>query len=121
MSMRLALAFNEAYNRHDVEGIIALLSDDCIFESAGPAPEGAVYSGKNSITLFWQDFFLGSPQAQIKIEDIFGLGERCIMYWRYTWADSDGEEGQIRGVDIFRVKDGAICEHLSYVKGRMGV
>ena len=120
-SMRLGLAFNEACNRHDVAGMMALLSDDCIFESADPIPNGAVYSGKEKISQYWLDFFRESPQAHIKIEDIFGLGERCVMYWKFTQGDSDGEDGHIRGVDIFRVKDSAICEQLSYVKGKMGV
>ena len=116
-STRLVLAFNDAFNRHDVTGMMQLMSDDCIFENTTPAPDGTVYSGKTAVTEFWQNFFQDSPQAHIEIEEIFGLGERCIMHWRYTWVDGAGRQGHVRGVDIFSVRNGAIRAKLSYVKG----
>jgi predicted SnoaL-like aldol condensation-catalyzing enzyme len=116
-SMRIVLEFNEAFNRHDVAGMMKLMSDDCVFENTAPAPDGTVYSGKEAVTQFWQVFFRESPQAHIEIEEIFGLGLRCIMRWRYEWMDEAGQKGHVRGVDIFQVKDGFISEKLSYVKG----
>jgi ketosteroid isomerase-like protein len=115
--MRTVLAFHEAFNRHDVAGMMALMSEDCVFENTTPAPDGTTYRGKESVTRFWQDFFRESPQARIEIEEIFGLGMRCIMRWRYEWVDAAGEKGRVRGVDIFKMQDGLICEKLSYVKG----
>ena len=76
--IRVVLEFNEAFNRHDVPGMMQLMSDDCVFENTNPAPDGAVFSGKASVTQFWQDFFHDSPQAHIEVEDIFGFGMRCI-------------------------------------------
>ena len=116
-STRIVLAFNEAFNRHDIPGMMQFMSDDCVFENTFPAPDGEVISGKEAVTRFWQDFFRESPQAHIEIEEIFGLGLRCIMRWKYTWVDVAGEKGHVRGVDIFRLKDGLISEKLSYVKG----
>jgi predicted SnoaL-like aldol condensation-catalyzing enzyme len=111
-SMRVVLKFNEAFNRHDVSGMMQLMSDDCVFENTDPAPDGTVYSGREVVTRFWQDFFRESPQAHIDIEEIFGMGYHCIMRWKYSWGD-----GHVRGVDIFKVADGLISEKLSYVKG----
>jgi predicted SnoaL-like aldol condensation-catalyzing enzyme len=116
-AIRIVLEFNANFNRHDVAGMMRLMSDDCIFENANPAPDGAVYSGKETVTQFWQDFFREQPQAHIEIEEIFGLGMRCIMRWKYEWVDITGKKEYVRGIDIFRVKDGFICEKLSYVKG----
>jgi hypothetical protein len=39
------------------------------------------------------------------------------MRWRYSWVDIEGQKGHVRGVDIFRVRNGSIREKLSYVKG----
>ncbi len=116
-AIRVVLEFNEAFNRHDVAGMMQLMSDDCVFENTDPAPDGAVYSGKEVVTQFWQDFFRESPHAHIEIEEIFGFGIRCVMRWRYDWVDAVGKKGHVRGVDIFQVKNGSICEKLSYVKG----
>ncbi len=116
-AMRIVLEFNEAFNRHDVAGMMQLMSDDCVFENTDPAPDGTVYSGKEAVTQFWQGFFRESPRAHIDIEEIFGLGNRCIMRWKYNWVDADGRKGHVRGVDIFKVKEGFISEKFSYVKG----
>jgi limonene-1,2-epoxide hydrolase len=116
-SIRIVLEFNGAFNRHDVPGMMQLMSDDCVFENTNPAPDGTVYSWKESVTQYWQDFFRESPNAHIEIEEIFGFGYRCIMRWRYDWVDVAGKKEHVRGVDIFQVKNGAIYEKLSYVKG----
>jgi len=114
---RVVLEFNEAFSRHDVAGMMELMSEDCVFENTSPAPDGEVFSGKGAVTQLWQDFFRQSPQAHIKIEEIFGFGNRCVMRWRYDWVDEAGERGHVRGVDIYQVKAGLIREKLSYVKG----
>ena len=110
--MRIVLEFNEAFNRHDVAGMMNYMTDDCIFENTDPAPDGTTYSGKEAVTKFWQDFFRESPHAHIEIEEIFGMGLHCIMRWKYTWG-----EGHVRGVDVFKLRENLICEKLSYVKG----
>ena len=116
-AIRIVLAFNEAFNRHDVPEMMKLMSDNCVFENTDPAPDGTRYSGKEAITQFWQNFFHESPHAHIDIEEIFSLGLRCIMRWKYSWEDAEGRKGHVRGVDIFRVEEGLITEKFSYVKG----
>jgi ketosteroid isomerase-like protein len=115
--VRIVIAFIEAFNRHDLPGMMQLMSDDCVFESTAPPPDGAVYSGKEAVTQFWQDFFRQSPHAKISIEEIFGFGIRCLMRWRYDWVDETGNKGHVRGVDLYQLKNGLISEKLSYVKG----
>ncbi len=115
--VRIVLEFNEAFNRHDVEGMMKLMSEDCVFENTAPAPDGTSYSGKEAVTQFWREFFQESPHAHIDIEDIFGFRLHCIMRWKYSWVDAEGKQGHVRGVDIFKLKDGLISEKLSYVKG----
>jgi len=115
--IRIVLEFNEAFNRHDVAGMMQLMSEDCVFENTSPSPDGEVFKGKNAVTQFWDGFFRESPQAHIDIEEIFGFGRRCIMRWKYTWVDSGGMKGHVRGVDVFNVEDGLIREKYSYVKG----
>ena len=73
-AIRVVLEFNEAFNRHDVTGMMQLMSDDCVIENSNPAPDGALYSGKEAATKFWREFFRESPFARIEIEEIFGFG-----------------------------------------------
>ena len=117
-ALRVVLEFNDAFNRHDVTGMMQLMTDDCGFENTEPAPDGTRYAGKAAVLQFWQNFFRESPHAHIEVEEAFGLGNnRCVMRWRYEWVDAAGKQGHVRGVDIFQVRDGLISEKLSYVKG----
>lgn len=116
-AVRTVLAFNEAFNRHDVTGMMAQMSENCVFENTTPSPDGTVIAGKEAVTQFWQEFFHQSPQAHIEVEEIFGMGNRCVMRWSYTWVEANGEKGHVRGVDIFQVKSNLISQKLSYVKG----
>ena len=115
--VRQVIAFNDAFNRHDVSGMMQLMSDDCVFENTAPAPDGRRFQGKEAVTQFWQSFFAQSTQAHIKIEEAFGFGNRVVMRWRYDWEDGEGKPGHVRGVDLFRIQSRLICEKLSYVKG----
>jgi ketosteroid isomerase-like protein len=111
-TLSLIHQFHDALNRHDVDGMMALMTDDCVFENTFPAPDGTRFEGQMAVCGFWREFFAGSPQAHIEVEESFAAGERGIIRWRYKWGD-----GHIRGVDVFRVRDGKISEKLSYVKG----
>jgi len=66
-AIRNVLEFNEAFNRHDVAGMMQLMSEDCVFENTAPAPDGTVYSGKDAVNQFWQEFFHESPEAHIEL------------------------------------------------------
>jgi ketosteroid isomerase-like protein len=104
--------FNEAFNRHDVDAIMALMSEDVVFENTSPPPDGERYTGQRDVRAFWERFFAGSPQAHFESEEIVAAGDRCAVRWRYAWDD-----GHIRGIDLFRVREGKVAEKLSYVKG----
>ena len=109
--------FNQRFNAHDVDGVMALMTDDCIFENTSPFPDGQRYQGQAAVRAFWEEFFAGSPHAHFAGEDQFAAGDRAVVRWRYTWRNADGTEGHIRGVDVFKVRDGKVAEKLAYVKG----
>lgn len=104
--------FNAAFNRHDVDAIMALMTEDCIFENTSPAPDGERYEGQAAVRGMWERLFAASPNAYFAAEDIFASGDRATVRWRYEWGS-----GHVRGVDVFRVRDGKVAEKLSYVKG----
>ena len=108
--------FNDAFNRHDVDAIMALMTDDCVFENTRPAPDGTRYAGQDAVRAFWQQFFANSPQARFEFTDLFAAGDRALVRWTYHWI-KNGAAGHVRGVDVFRIRDGKVAEKLSYVKG----
>jgi ketosteroid isomerase-like protein len=109
--------FNEAFGRHDVDGVMRAMTDDCVFENTFPPPDGERHVGQEAVRGFWERFFRSSPNAAFETEEIFASGDRCVVRWLYRWVGKDGTPGHIRGVDLFRVRDGKVAEKLSYVKG----
>jgi ketosteroid isomerase-like protein len=109
--------FNDALNRHDVDAVMALMTDDCIFENTYPAPDGERFTGQAAVRGFWEGMLRDSPTAHFETEELFAHGDRCTVRWRYTYASADGGTGHIRGADIFRVRDGKVAEKFAYVKG----
>ena len=109
--------FNEAFNRHDVAGIMDAMTNDCVFESTGPQPDGERITGQAAVRDLWNRFFASTPTARFETEGIFAAGDRCVLRWVFNWTNDNGEPGHVRGVDVFKVKDGKVAEKLAYVKG----
>jgi ketosteroid isomerase-like protein len=108
--------FNHAFNRHDVDGIMEMMTADCVFENTRPAPDGTRVEGAAAVRETWVQMFARSPQARFEFSDLFVAGDRAVGLWTYHWV-KDGVPGHVRGVDVFRLRDGKIAEKLSYVKG----
>ena len=105
-------AFNQAFGRHDVDAVMALMTEDCIFENTLPTPDGERHVGQKAVRAFWTRFFHDSPRAAFETEEMVVAGDRATVLWRFDWGD-----GHIRGIDLFKVRDGKVAEKLSYVKG----
>jgi ketosteroid isomerase-like protein len=103
--------FDDAFARRDVAAVLATMTEDCVFESTAP-PDGVRHVGPAAVGAAWEQFFADSQGARFDTEEQIVSGDRLISRWRYTWAD-----GHVRGVDVFRVRDGLVAEKFSYVKG----
>lgn len=106
--------FNDAFNRHDVAGVMAAMTADCVFEDTTP-PDGRTYHGQTEVSAAFSAFFDSSPDARFEAEDCIVLGEHAYVRWTYSW--SGAAAGHVRGVDLLRVRDGKVAEKRSYVKG----
>jgi ketosteroid isomerase-like protein len=103
--------FNAAWSDHDLDAALALCTEDCVFESTGPAPDGQRHEGKASVRSAWKPIFDDS-RSRFETESIVAAADHVVQRWRYDWGD-----GHVRGIDLFTVRDGKVAEKLSYVKG----
>lgn len=102
--------FNLAFAAQDLDAIAAACTDDCLFVDTTP-PDGVPHEGPGAVAEAFRGVF-ASPGASFETEEGFVAGDRAVFRWRYGW---DG--GHVRGVDVFRVRDGRVAEKQSYVKG----
>jgi ketosteroid isomerase-like protein len=115
---RVVQRFNRAFNRHDVDAVMALCTEDTVLETTLPKPGGRRIRGQAAVRRYWERFFAATARARFDAEEIFAAGNRCVVRWRFRWAaDRPGAPGHVRGIDVFRVRGGRIAEKLVYVKG----
>jgi len=110
-SLAIVEKFGAAWARHDLNATMALITDDCVFDNTDPAPDGTRHVGHAAIRVAWAPLFEDAT-TNFETEEAFSAGDRVVQLWRYTWSS-----GHVRGVDVFRVRDGKIAEKFSYVKG----
>ena len=115
-SVAVVERFNQAFGSGDVDAILALMTDDCIFENTFPAPDGERVVGQAAMRQFCETFFSGTDKPRFSTEEIFAAGDRVITRWRFDWGEGESG-GHVRGVDVNRVRDGKVAEKLAYVKG----
>lgn len=108
-------AIADAFGAGDVDAIMAAMTDDCVFESTSPVPDGTRVVGADAVRQVWVDLFGNTPEARFATEEIVVAGDRGVLRWRFSWGGA--EPGHVRGVDVLRVRDGKVAEKLSYVKG----
>ncbi len=114
VDVNLLEAFAQAWSRHDIEALMACMTDDCVFHtSAGPGACGTRYIGyeavRNGFMKAWADF----PDAQWTRARHAVTGRRGVSEWTFVGTRaSDGQRIEVDGCDLFtfhgdkiRVKD----------------
>lgn len=107
--------FNDAFNRHDLAAVVAAMTDDVVFEGTLP-PDGDRYEGP-AVGAYFERLFAAVRERHFVAEEVITVGDRVVVRWLHRWVDADGTAGHVRGIDLFRVRDGKVAEKLSYVKG----
>jgi len=106
--------FNAAFGAGDVNSVLSLVTDDIVFESTSPAPDGQRHEGRDAVRAAWTEV-MRTEGMSFTEEESFVSGDRAVVRWRYAWGGP--APGSVRGVDVIRLRDGLVCEKFSYVKG----
>jgi reactive intermediate/imine deaminase len=115
--------FADAYNRHDVDDIMSLMTDDCVFVSYfGPDACGQRFSGteqvRKRIIAGLQDF----PDARWEKVRHFVGGDRGVTEWTFRGTRRGTTEVVERqGCDVFSFRGDKIHVKDTYQKWRMPV
>jgi hypothetical protein len=96
-----------------------MVTEDCVFETAsGAAAWGTRHAGKEALRrafpLAWQTW----PDARWDEATHFAFGERGISEWTFRGTGNDGRFTEVRGVDVFVIRDGLIARKDTYRKAR---
>jgi ketosteroid isomerase-like protein len=113
-------SFADAFNAHDVNAIMACMTDDCIFEaSAGGEIDGEKFTGQEAVRKAFENVFATFPDAHWGNAHHFISGNRGFSEWVFTGTKSDGSKVEVTGCDLFTFKNGKIAIKNSYRKNRV--
>lgn len=111
--------FAAAWNRHDVDGLMACMDDDCVFEAAaGTDVVGARHVGRDAVRRAYAAVFEVYADARWNEPRHFVAGDRAVSEWRFTGTTKAGARVEVNGCDIFTLRRGRIAVKNSYRKQR---
>jgi ketosteroid isomerase-like protein len=117
--LKLLDRFAAAWNRHDVDGLMACMADECVFEaSSGPEVAGARHVGRDAVRRAYADVFAAFPDARWNEPRHFVAGDRAVSEWRFTGTTTTGARVEVNGCDVFTLRGGKIAVKNSYRKQR---
>jgi ketosteroid isomerase-like protein len=68
--------FTAALNSHDLDAVLALVTDDIVFESTSPPPDGARFEGQDAVRQVWGQMLAATPPARFSVEEQFSDGSQ---------------------------------------------
>jgi ketosteroid isomerase-like protein len=112
-------AFADAWNRHDVDALMSMMTTDCVFEtSAGNAVCGERHEGPQGVRAAFAAVFDQYPDAHWGNARHFVAGDRGVSEWTFTGTLSDGRRVEVNGCDLLTLRDGKIAIKNSFRKNR---
>ena len=105
-ALKLLDAFADAYNRHDVDGIMALMTQDCVFLSYfGPHAHGERFEGFEKVRQRVAAGLADFPDARWSDLNHFASGNRGVSEWTFCGTRCGTTECVERcGLDVFTFK-----------------
>jgi len=112
-------AFSAAWNRHDLEALMSMMADDCVFHTvAGPGILGATYQGRDEVRKGFEAAWINIPDAAWSDSQHFVAGDRGVTETTFSGTNPDGTRIEARMVDVFTFHDGKIAVKNAFRKNR---
>lgn len=110
-------ALMEAFNRHDLDGVMGFFSEDPVLEMPrGTDPWGTRARGRDDVRAQLATRFSGLPDVRYSEDRHFVSADRGVSEWLLTGTAPDGRVVRVRGCDLFEFLDGKISRKDSYWK-----
>jgi steroid delta-isomerase-like uncharacterized protein len=120
--VRLLERFADAWNRHDLDALMSMMTDDCVFEaSAGSQVDGQRNEGTQAVRAAYVAVFDAFHDARWANPRHFIAGARGVSEWTFTGTQGDGKRVEVNGCDLFTFRAGKIAIKNSYRKNRPAI
>ncbi len=111
--------FEQGWNRHDVDRLMAFMAEECVFESASGAEAcGGRHVGREAVRRAFARIFEAFPDVRFDHTRHVVAGDRAVSEWRFTGTAADGRRVEVDGCDLFTFAGGKIARKSSFLKTR---
>jgi ketosteroid isomerase-like protein len=113
----LVIRFTECFNANDLEGVMALMAEDAVYEEF----TGVINRGKAAIRAAFVPQFRGDfGKMRFETEDLFvdATTGKALIRWVCRLETKRGPAGW-RGLDILHVEHGLVTQKLTYAKAKV--
>jgi ketosteroid isomerase-like protein len=108
-----------AFDQHDLEGIMAHFADDAVFDAPrGPERHGQRFVGRDAIREAFAGRFSGIPDVRYQDDEHFVDGDRGASEWTLSGTTTTGQRIEVRGCDLWVFRDGKVVKKDSFWKIR---
>ncbi|UTA80353.1 nuclear transport factor 2 family protein [Halomonas sp. XH26] len=112
-------AFSDALNNHDIDAVMSMMTDDCIFHAvAGPDLQGKSFVGQAEVRQGLENAWKTAPDACWVDGEHFVIGNRGFSETTYKGTTNDGVRSEARMIDAFTFRDGKIAVKNAFRKNR---
>lgn len=109
----------DAFNRHDIDSVMAFFAADCVFNAvAGPEACGKRIVGAKAIADAFSGVWAAMPDAHWDHHSHFVHGDRGVSEWTFSGTNADGTRIVAEGCDLFTLRDGKIVRKQAFRKNR---
>jgi steroid delta-isomerase-like uncharacterized protein len=117
VDIKFLKAYAEAWNNHDIDALMAYMTNDCIFEAASGEEEwGTRYQGADEVRKRFQAVWKDIPDAHWSRDRHFISGDSGLSEWVFTGTTNDGKNIEMQGCDVFTFRAGKIYKKSTYLK-----
>ena len=112
-------AITDAYNRNDIDAVMAFFADDAVFDhAAGPDINGTRFSGMDTIRSIFEGLFNNVESVKWTPIDTRFYGDKAYCEFHRVAKLKSGEIQDFLSIDILTFREGLIIHKDTYYKNR---
>jgi ketosteroid isomerase-like protein len=105
-----------ALNGHDVDGFLAMTTDDVVIEaSSGREPRGSRFVGRAAVRAQFEDVLRRVRDAHWEPVRHFACAGHAVVEWVYS-GTLGGRRMEVAGCDVLDLRDGQIAAKRTFRK-----
>ena len=99
--LALLTKFGQVWAAGDIDGLMQLMSDDCVYAASVGDEPGTTYRGRDDVRRGFAEIIAYESGGEARSGRVWLSGDFAFAEWSYDEVAADGTITDIKGIDIF--------------------